>query len=833
MSSESKIVTIITIMVGVILLNVNQVLFVAGLGKLANVAVPASLLVKFADLIPVWTDGLVWCSSVLLTGLVLRLWVPRHAHLILLGLLLAYLSAGVGLAEALVTPLWFVSAWAIGAVLLRWSSSSANSAKINLGAAAVIGASVWLVVWGVLMHFPINSGALYLGLCLLALLCIPSLVNSSGPDLQAGVLGIKAWIGAIPFWAWSLGLAAIGWTLRWSSFPSVMFDDHASHLRLWTELLTERRAMFDVHAQIWSVAPFASDLLHAGLSLMAGADARGSMNLGLALLLLSLMARILNRLAVPVWAQWLSLVMMASTPMFGNLLLSLQAELMLGVVALAGLSLIIDADDGWRGQSVLGVLACAALCAAIKLPGVVLGVTLLVSLFVRWWALRGRAPAPNESLRWAAVILLIPFIFLALHAYLVAWRTTGNPVFPLYNAIFQSPFYPLENFRDMRYVHGFSITSYLRVFFHTSEFMESGNHTAGWQYLVLLPVSVFLVFSRSVEKRFRLLLIPLLGFGLPMFLSTQYWRYMFPVMPIAGLIVAALFFSFNRTFRPAIIVLALACTVLNFALFPRSTWLMQSGAQIAYSKAGKEQITRTYAPVVLLTQAINRLAPGSRVLYPYDLPYGATLYGSPLYVNWYAPSRSPEYLSMSSAERMAKFLAEEKVDLAIFSLGDDPTLGTFNAFLRAHLAKYSSPITQEGAYILYRLGDTPALYRSVFTLHAAKTDQPGGARPVLPVIDGGVAVTEEPKVLVNLPTDRAKQARYTVRFRCPSEVGFFIAQINWNKGAPYYRLVACKPQTVSFKEAVPIPIGASQADIYVTTRGVPSARVEDLEVELQ
>jgi len=35
--------------------------------------------------------------------------------------------------------------------------------------------------------------------------------------------------------------------------------------------------------------------------------------------------------------------------------------------------------------------------------------------------------------------------------YLSVWQSFGNPIFPLYNSIFQSPYYPLENFRDLRW----------------------------------------------------------------------------------------------------------------------------------------------------------------------------------------------------------------------------------------------------------------------------------------------------------------------------------------------------------------------------------------------
>lgn len=55
----------------------------------------------------------------------------------------------------------------------------------------------------------------------------------------------------------------------------------------------------------------------------------------------------------------------------------------------------------------------------------------------------------------------------------------------------------------------------------------------------------------------------------------------------------------------------------------------------------------------------------------------------------------------------------------------------------------------------------------------------------------------------------------------------FIAQISlWDKGAPYYRLVACRKQGVSFAEAIPVPLGASQGTVYVTVRDALSAKVK-------
>lgn len=777
-------------------------------------------------------DALAWICAMVLAGSVLGVFAPRLAHLRLLAAVLGWLVLGVGLAETGTVLLWLVSAWSLGVLVMRRLHAKVPNWRAGATEAVVLGAAIWLAVWGGMLHFAVNYRALYLVLCLLPCILLASQYSMIRTDLHSQAAKAQEWMRAIPLWSWVTGLTIIGWVLRWTSFPSMGYDDHALHLRIWTELLTQQRYTFDVHTQVWSVAPFVVDLLHAGLSLMAGYDARGAMNLALAISLLLLMARILSKWKLPGWAQWLLMALMASTPMLGNLLLSLQTELMLAVLALAGMSLVIDADGGWRGQRVLGVLACAALCAGVKLPGAVLGVTLLGALAVRWWSQRATPTGKEHLLRWPALLVLIPLSFVVLHPYVLAWRVTGNPVFPLYNAVFLSPFFAPENFSDTRWVQGFSFSSYFRVFFYTSEFFESGNYTAGWQYLFLLPIAIVASFRSGMPNGLRIALIPLLGFGLVMFSATQYWRYLFPVMPIAGILLAALLIENKRNYRALMVALTMACIVLNMAFFPQISWMMNSPAAAAFTNEGKKSITRIYAPAALLTERVNQLAPGSRVLYPSNIPYGATLYGSPLYVNWYAPSRAAQFASLKNTREIGEFLTQERVDFVISNMSDVRASGAPEALLRDYLARFGSVIAQEGSFLLYRLSETPALYRKVFDLRASIIKAPGEVDLLLPFSEEGVLATTEPKHLAVFPNYRAKQARYSVGFKCPSDDGFFVAQINWDKGAPYYRLVACKTEGVSFTEAVPIPFGASTGILYVTSRDTVPIQVENLSVEI-
>lgn len=49
---------------------------------------------------------------------------------------------------------------------------------------------------------------------------------------------------------------------------------------------------------------------------------------------------------------------------------------------------------------------------------------------------------------------MVGFVAAAGHHMLTLWQLFANPVFPLFNALFQSPYYELENLRDTQYLRG-------------------------------------------------------------------------------------------------------------------------------------------------------------------------------------------------------------------------------------------------------------------------------------------------------------------------------------------------------------------------------------------
>src|SRR5690606_29975779 len=136
------------------------------------------------------------------------------------------------------------------------------------------------------------------------------------------------------------------------------------------------------------------------------------------------------------------LALFVSTPMLSSLLLGLQTDLFMAVLVTLGSYIALQKNSGW--VSMLSSLLVAALCAATKLPAALLGVALLLMLACRDWRRVSLEPINGvQAVKLLGVVAVATFV--ALHAYVNAFVVTGNPVFPLYNGIFKSVYFPEYN----------------------------------------------------------------------------------------------------------------------------------------------------------------------------------------------------------------------------------------------------------------------------------------------------------------------------------------------------------------------------------------------------
>ena len=788
----------------------------------------------------VLSDAGLWLLGCTVLMPVLAVFRIRHKWAVLCACILVYLAGGAGWAASLVAAYFALSALCLGRVML-YLGLPAQRASLLLMESLLLGGGAYLAVFGAMLHFPVNHVAghvliLTVPIVLAHLLRLPAQYRQPAAAAWRHVFEVASRANAVLLFAL---VVLTGYVARFVLFPSVTYDDHALHLRMWT-VLSERHVYdFDVRSQIWAVAPFAVDLLHASLSLVAQADARAALNLALLAFLLYAFWRLAGVFVRRVNQRLLLSLLFVSTPMLSILLISLQTELMLAVLATCGSVLLLDKRVALASAGGAAMLMVAALCAATKLPGAVLGLILLAAFAAVAWR-QGRLRVPAAQLPVLLCVTLLATV-VALHSYAYAWHVTGNPLFPLYNAYFKSPLFGPYNFLDLRYVHGVSLTSWLGVFFNTSAFYESKNYVAGFQYLFLLPLALLSLLACRQHRGLRIL-APLCGFGFIMFLAVQYWRYLFPVMPLASAALGALFLRARRRTRsgqvlgrPMVAGALLVFAIANLYFLPGISWNFETPAGSLYGEQQKLRFVEKRMPEYLFNMQLNRDDPGARVLFASTRPAGATLSGTPVYTNWYAPAIQASAGAIASPAQLSAFLKEQRIRYVYWNLAEPiDAQKTFSNLLAAYLSQHGVPLQLKENMVMYRLLDMPVDYASVvdisdFRPFGAEAAKRGGK--LAP--DGTLLVSTLSFAVQDFPTGAAQSARYAVKLACPDKRGSLIAQINWSQGAPYYRLVHCNQDIIEMAESVPVPPGAERGVLFLTSRDTDYLQVRQVSVSLR
>ena len=794
-----------------------------------------------------WHDNMLvdlffWALACSAGAIMLHLCRIRQKIAILSGFVLLYLVIGIGWGQSLAVAYFVVSAYCCGRVLLYFLFRGERAAFL-LAESLVLGVGTYLAVFGLLIHFPLNYLTVYaaiLGLPV-AIACLLSFHSIYKPQVLAFFACNSRRAAGVSYPLMVLVIGLAGYIARYAFFPSLAYDDNATHLRMWTVLAERHIYDFDVRSQIWVVAPFAVDLLHAILSVLAQTDARPAMNLALAGFLLWGIWRLTHLVNHRLNDRLLILALFVTTPILTVLLSSLQTELMLAVLAVLGTLLALERQAVFSGARLAAVLMVAAMCAATKLPGAVLGVALLGTYACELYLRRQqRIAVPFSSQVPGLVIAVLIAAFVAFHSYAYAFQVTGNPVFPLYNGYFKSPFFGPYNFLDTRYVKGVSFKSFWNMFFQTPAHYESQNYVAGFQYLLLLPLALLSLLLYGHKRSAVRIVVPMLVFGMVMFAAMQYWRYLFPVLPLASVLLGALFYRGHVTGQPRLRRRFVAVTLMvfgavNICFLPGINWYFDTPLGTLYSEAGRNAVVAKLMPEQIFNAQLNRDAPDARVLFASTRPTGATLSASPVYINWYAPAILAKADAIQSPDQLATFLKEENVRFVYWNLAEPVDAhSTFSSLLGRHLSRFAVPVQAKGGMVMYQLQDMPVSYATVldisdFRPYGVEAEKRGAK--VTP--DGKLLASNQSYALHEFSTGLAQSALYAVRLACPARTGSLIAQINWNVGTPYYRLVNCNKDEVYMAESVPVPTGAERGVLFLTSRDTDYLLVNQVSVSLR
>lgn len=468
---------------------------------------------------------------------------------------------------------------------LSWLPSTAPARLAlagTVGLALIAGLGGWLLTWPV--HFAWSWWGLVLGLLAWRRKTLLTVVSASIDGWRAAVDPSPRWAG------WAITLLGLASTACW--LPTMQVDDLAYHLGLPTHLLMYGGYRPDPAHQVWSYAPWAGDALQGFAAVMAGADARGAVNALWLVLAAAAVWSACGSLGARTAERWAAVALFASMPPLVWMAAGMQTELPATAVLAALVALIVlPAADRTPVRRLLpGAILFGALFA-IKGAHVVSALPLLA--YASW---RHRRGLPLRRLPLALGLVLL----VGGSSYVQSWWHTGNPVLPLFNAVFQSPYFPVDgNYRDGRWFAGFGPALPWQLVFNTDRYVEAWDGGLGFSLLLLSGAGMMALLRR--ETRGLALALALAAFAplIPM----QYARYAYPGLLLLVLVQVphgqALFGA--RLFGIAVLA---ACTI-NLAFQANASWLHHSAALKRVIKSGGNaaKVYPYYVPErVLLSQ---------------------------------------------------------------------------------------------------------------------------------------------------------------------------------------------------------------------------------------
>lgn len=477
----------------------------------------------------------------------------------------------------------------LGALSLGlWLTPAALPARATV--AAIIGLMLIAELSGWMVTLPIHHGWFW-WIVLLVLIAVQrnALLGTVRETLRgwrdAIAISPRAAAGCVTL----LGLVT---TACW--LPPLQMDDLTYHLGLPTQWLLHARYAPAPEYQVWSYAPWAGDVLHGIASVLSRREAHGAVNALWLLLTSGAIWSIATSLRASATERWASLALFASLPPLVWLAAGMQTELAGTAVTLALVAVIVADAPGrlWAGMVLFAGLF------ALKLAHGMAALPLLV--YAVW---RYRTDLPWRRLAPAFVL----FAMLASSSYTQSWLATGNPLLPLFNDTFRSPYFPEEQFGDPRWHAGVGPDLLWRMTFDTDRYVEGWDGGLGFALIALAGLWCL----RLLRPGHRALMLAATTTLLLPLLPMQYARYAFP--GIALLMVLLPIGGESGLGKRMLSWLTIAVCLLNLAYQANASWLHHSAAlkRTIRSPFDDTALLQAYLPERMLLRRLPAGDPGA------------------------------------------------------------------------------------------------------------------------------------------------------------------------------------------------------------------------------
>jgi hypothetical protein len=557
----------------------------------------------------------------------------------------------------LLVNVWFaLASFALGRIIS--SIFKIDKERLSGLTTFLIGAGAYGSVVSLLSHFPINYPGLY-GIAL----AIPVVFEWS--SIKVLVRSLCECIPRSDKYKWlDLTISFVALTyFSVALMPEVGVDALAMHLFVPAQLALRHEWGFDVTTYVWAVMPMLGDWLYSIAYMLAGEKASRMLNV----CFLFVVSRLIRDLVI--WAggtvlgaRW-AILLFLTTPLAFTESSSLYVETIWASFVVAGSLAIFKALSSENDPKTYLPVAAFLLGGALAAKAVTFTflpvILLLLVLRYRVWLRVAFIPFLGGS--------FVLFLLVGTIPYITAWYLTGNPVFPFFNKIFQSPFYPVINFEATTYGKGVTWDIFYQVIFHSEKFLEGSAGAAGFQWLLLFwPALLFLSLLRH-RRGGTLFVVGILSVVLA-FYSTAYLRYVFPAFGFvcAGIGVGMSQATNDSSVLKRVFFMTGCITIgLNLFFFKSGTWCGDLMLHPLVSPAGREEYILNRRPIRKAVELVNRLNIWKSPVAVFSGPYMAGLNTDALYPTWYNHRFQTLVKTVHSTDELINLLVNEGVDYVI------------------------------------------------------------------------------------------------------------------------------------------------------------------------
>ena len=467
--------------------------------------------------------------------------------LILSGIVMAFII--YSMAECLVLAWVILLAWAIGRVASRYAEIITGGPQLAEFTTSV-GIGLALLIWlTAALGFGgwLYRGVIYIllsGLTLLLLRPILTIINQLWDACHDPIRSSDREPDGFRVVSISLLGALIAMSSVSAIAPEVGYDALTYHLAA-SKIFAEQHRIVEIPEMTPSYWPANGVALYTFALLLSGPKLAKLFNFGFGLLLAAAIYVIAKRYLSGEVAIRAALIFFSLPLVFWESGTAYN-DLSMSFFCLLGILLFLEASHRSRSGD-LYAMALSGLAFGTALGfkpiGLVIMAPLAIMLLVNV-ARRGTSPL-REGFISTLILFSISAIF-SFHWYLRSYLYTGNPVFPYFNSLFRSPYWPGPDLLNLS-TFGMGakpldlIMLPWNITFYPQRFVEVG--TLGILFLAFLPL---LPHAKSLSGAGPWLLLVCVSFLAFWIQTGQYARYLLPVLPLVAILYSGAIVGFCR-----------------------------------------------------------------------------------------------------------------------------------------------------------------------------------------------------------------------------------------------------------------------------------------------